>query len=68
MKLMWKDEVIADSIEVDEKYYLKLRDNIPKIKVPFALFRNSDTEDLLNVMNWSKKRVFLEKDSEQENC
>lgn len=60
MKLMCEDKVIADTVKKDGMYYLKLRQGVPPIDVPFGLFMHSEYEDLFSIQKWASKRCFPE--------
>lgn len=60
MKLMCADKIIADTVEKDGMFYLKLRENIPKINVPFGLFMSSEFESLFRIQKWACDRCFPE--------
>lgn len=58
MKLMCRNEVIADTVKIDNMYYLKLRDGVEPIDVPFGLFMKSKYEDLFRIQKWASTRCF----------
>lgn len=58
MKLMRSDKIIADTVKKEGQYYLKLRDGIAPIDIPFGLFRKSEYESLFTVHDWACKRCF----------
>lgn len=55
-------EIMYDDIEVAYKQgnKYKLRENIPRKYIPFGLFVNSDTEDMVTVVNYFCDRAFPE--------
>ena len=58
MQLMCRDYVIADTVKKDGKYYLKLRDNVASIDIPFGLFRKSEYETMFSIQEWASTRCF----------
>ena len=58
MKLMCSDKIIADTVKIGDLYYLKLRDGVAPIDIPFGLFMKSNTESLFKIQKWASTRCF----------